>query len=971
MKKDEKETNAEKGAREYGAKAIKVLEGLEAVRKRPAMYIGSTNVSGLHHLVYEVVDNSVDEALAGYCNNIKVILHSNGSCSVEDDGRGIPVDIHPTEKVSAAQVVMTKLHAGGKFEKESYKYSGGLHGVGVSVVNALSEKLELKIYRNGKIYSQKYEYGKPLDELKEIGETEKNGTYIRFTPDSKIFEVTEFNFDTLASRLREMAFLNKGLKIEIRDENTEQEEVFFFEGGIASFIEAINAKKNPVFNEIVQFQKDDGQYILDLAFQYNDGYADQVFSFVNNIRTTEGGTHEAGFRSALTKSCNKAAQNLNMLKDGENLSSDDVREGLVCVLSIKVPEPQFEGQTKSKLGNNEVKGLVDSWVYAFLNTYYEEHPQITKKILQKAFLAQQARNAAKRARELTRRKTVLENSVLPGKLADCSESDASKTELFIVEGDSAGGCFSGDTKVALLDGRNLSFKDLIEEDKKGIKNYCYTTTKNGCVDIAPIKNPRKTKINTSVIKIILDNDEEIVCTPNHLFMLKDSSYKKAQDLTFNDSLMPLYRKLSKIENKMEINSYATQHYNHKIKKIIKLDKKIDVYDLEIEETHNFALASGIFVHNSAKQGRDRFIQAILPLRGKVINAEKARFDKLLANNEIKDLVTAIGAGIGEEEFDPTKARYHKIVIMTDADVDGSHIRILLLTFFFRHMKPLIESGYLYVAQPPLYKAKVGKTSKYLKDDSELKQFLFDWAEQNTSLKLDDKTYKENEFKNLLDQILQYDKEVTKISNYTEVSKQHCHELINFMDKHDWTLGKYTQNEIIKKLQEHFKNYKIKCKFKTDQEDENALETENQVKEILIFTENKKTWEVPLSFFESEESEKLITLYKPIAQIDLQKWNFVISDKNEITGNGVLRLADTIVNSGKSLMTIQRYKGLGEMNPDQLWETTMDPETRCLLKVTIEDGIKADQWFTSLMGDVVEDRREYIEKHAHFVRNLDI
>ena len=395
MEKDEKRIKTDKSTKEYGAKSIKVLEGLDAVRKRPAMYIGSTSISGLHHLVYEVVDNSVDEALAGHCNKIKVILHSDGSCSVEDNGRGIPVDIHPTEKISATEVVLTKLHAGGKFEKDSYKYSGGLHGVGVSVVNALSKNLKIKVFRNGKVYEQEYERGKPLAPLKETGTTEKNGTYIRFTPDPKIFDETEFKFDTLASRLRGFGFLNKGLKIEIKDENTEQEEVFLFEGGIASFVEAVNAKKNPLFTEIIQFLKDDGQYILEIACQYNDGYADQVFSFVNNIRTNEGGTHEAGFRSALTKSCNKVAQSLKILKDGESFSSDDVREGIVCVLSIKVPEPQFEGQTKTKLGNSEVKGLVDSWTYAFLNTYFEEHTQKTKKIIQKAQLAQKARNAEK------------------------------------------------------------------------------------------------------------------------------------------------------------------------------------------------------------------------------------------------------------------------------------------------------------------------------------------------------------------------------------------------------------------------------------------------------------------------------------------------------------------------------------------------------------------------------------------------
>ncbi|NDD54139.1 hypothetical protein EBZ39_09720, partial [bacterium] len=474
---------------EYGASAIKVLEGLEAVRKRPAMYIGSTNTAGLHHLVWEVVDNSVDEALAGFCTKINVVIHGDNSCSVEDNGRGIPVDIHPTEKKSAAEVVLTKLHAGGKFEKDSYKYSGGLHGVGVSVVNALSSKLELRIHRGGKEYVQWYMRGVPQADLQAIGESEKRGTFVRFWPDGSIFETTELNYDTLASRFRECAFLNKGLRISVRDERNGQSDEFYFEGGIASFIETINSKKTPLFKEIVQFNKDDETYVLDWALQYNDGYTEQTFSFVNNVRTPDGGTHESGFKSALTKVCNRYAQKFNMLKD-ESFSSEDVREGLVCVISIKVPEPQFEGQTKSRLGNSEVKGIVDSWTYAFLDTLFEENPLLAKKILQKAVLAQQARSAAKRARELTRRKSELETSVLPGKLADCSEEDPSKSELYLVEGDSAGG--------------------------------------------------------------------------------------------------------------------------------------------------------------SAKQGRDRFTQAILPLKGKIINVEKTRLDRILANQEIKDLITAIGCGVGND-----------------------------------------------------------------------------------------------------------------------------------------------------------------------------------------------------------------------------------------------------------------------------------------------------------------------------------
>lgn len=806
----DKKVSSPASVEEYGAGAIKVLEGLEAVRKRPAMYIGSTDINGLHHLVYEVVDNSVDEALGGYCNHIVVKLHADGSCSVEDNGRGIPVDIHPTEKISAAEVVLTKLHAGGKFEKDAYKYSGGLHGVGVSVVNALSEKLFLQIYRNGKIYEQTYKRGAPEGRLKEAGSTEKNGTFVRFWPDAKIFEVTEFSFETLSSRLRELAFLNKSLKIDIADERVGKEQSFYFEGGIVSLIEYINSKKTPLFDEIIQYHNDDETYILDLAFQYNDGYAEQLFSFVNNIRTSEGGTHEAGFKSALTKACNKYGQNLNLLKEGA-LSSDDTREGLVCVISIKVPEPQFEGQTKGKLGNSDVKGIVDSWVYSFLETFFEENPNIAKKILQKATLAQQARNAAKRARELTRRKTAFESAVLPGKLADCSETDPSKSEIFIVEGDSAGG--------------------------------------------------------------------------------------------------------------------------------------------------------------SAKQGRDRFTQAILPLRGKILNVEKTRLDKMLANNEIKDLITAIGGGIGNNEFNAEKARYHKVVIMTDADVDGAHIRILLLTFFFRYMLPLIEKGYLYVAQPPLYKVKVGRSERYLKDETELKDFLFDWASNNTELSVEGDIVEGSLLKDFLNKILNYEQELEKTCYQLEITINHCHELISFLSSINLNREDYSLQGLVDRANEYFANkYKVILKDEVssgNQEGEGA-------KSVILFEGHKDIWEVSQSFFFANETFKLVEIIKKIGSLNTQKWSLSVVGKDLLkSGLGVLELGRTILELGKSLMTIQRYKGLGEMNPEQLWETTMDPVKRHFLQVSIEDAMKADQCFASLMGEDVEDRKEFIEKNAHFVRNLDI
>jgi len=796
---------------EYGASAIKVLEGLEAVRKRPAMYIGSTNTAGLHHLVWEVVDNSVDEALAGFCTKINVVIHGDNSCSVEDNGRGIPVDIHPTEKKSAAEVVLTKLHAGGKFEKDSYKYSGGLHGVGVSVVNALSSKLELRIHRGGKEYVQWYMRGVPQADLQAIGESEKRGTFVRFWPDGSIFETTELNYDTLASRFRECAFLNKGLRISVRDERNGQSDEFYFEGGIASFIETINSKKTPLFKEIVQFNKDDETYVLDWALQYNDGYTEQTFSFVNNVRTPDGGTHESGFKSALTKVCNRYAQKFNMLKD-ESFSSEDVREGLVCVISIKVPEPQFEGQTKSRLGNSEVKGIVDSWTYAFLDTLFEENPLLAKKILQKAVLAQQARSAAKRARELTRRKSELETSVLPGKLADCSEEDPSKSELYLVEGDSAGG--------------------------------------------------------------------------------------------------------------------------------------------------------------SAKQGRDRFTQAILPLKGKIINVEKTRLDRILANQEIKDLITAIGCGVGNDACVTEKARYHTIAIMTDADVDGSHIRILLLTFFFRYMRPLIERGYLYIAQPPLYKVKVGRTERYLKDESEFRGFLYDWAAQSTQIMLGGKQMVGEPWQHMLRDMRAYEEELERFGNQMEVSIHHAHELIGFAKEINWTVGALTTEELVEKLKARFTKYAIT--YQQEVPVEGATEGAVVIKESIQFKELKKVWDVPVRFFQTEETAKLLELYQPVMALDREEWSFAQQGKEAAaTGQGVIRLCDAIVKTAKSLMTVQRYKGLGEMNPEQLWETTLDPAHRHLVQVTIEDAIKADQWFSSLMGEDVEDRRSYIEKHAHFVRNLDV
>jgi DNA gyrase subunit B len=791
--------------KQYGASEIQVLEGLEAVRKRPAMYIGSTGPQGLHHLVYEIVDNSVDEALAGYCSDIKVILHADGSCSVEDNGRGIPVDIHQGEGISAAEVVLTKLHAGGKFDKQAYQYSGGLHGVGVSVVNALSRRLDLEIYRDGNIWVQSYEKGKPLTPLKAIGSTNKRGTLVRFYPDPEIFkETVEFSFDTLAARLRELAFLNKQVTITIFDEISKKSHDFYFEGGIKSFVEHINAKKNPVFPKVIYFTEKDSNYILEVALQYNDGFGEQLFSFVNNINTAEGGTHVAGFKSALTKVCNKRGQSLNVLKAGESYSSEDVREGLVCVINIKVPEPQFEGQTKTKLGNNEIKGIVDSWTFNALETFFEENPQIAKIILSKAELAKRARDAAKKARDLTRRKTALEGLVLPGKLADCSNENPADTELFIVEGDSAGG--------------------------------------------------------------------------------------------------------------------------------------------------------------SAKQARDRSTQAILPLKGKILNVEKARLDRMLSNDEIKALISAVGTGIGENEFDVGKARYHKIILMTDADVDGAHIRTLLLTFFFRYMKPLIEKGYLYIAQPPLYKIKIGKREEYLKDDKNLQEFLFDWVREQAILAINERELSVVGWQELLAFVHVYDNRIQEVGRIFKISYEQLHRLVLFAQEHPWK-SEEGVDDLIKKLQAYFKKYAISRLIGGEQ---------NHGKTMLSFKLLTRQWLVDVAFFSSPELETLSQLLMPLMQLEQNPWKLRIIDKERaLEGKGVMQLLQAIIAISKPYMHVQRYKGLGEMNPEQLWETSMDKASRNLLKVKIEDEFEADSWFTTLMGDDVGGRRQFIEENGQFVKNLDI
>ncbi len=1053
---------------EYTASEIKVLEGLEGVRKRPAMYIGSTGKDGLHHLVYEVVDNSVDEALAGYCKKIKVTINKDGSVTVDDDGRGIPVDMHPILKIPAVEVALTKLHAGGKFDKKAYVISGGLHGVGVSVVNALSKKLIVEVKRDGRVYTQEYSKGITKTKLKEGAKAEGTGTTVTFWPDEEIFSTVVFDYKVLENRFREITFLNPGLKILLEDEKSGKKEEFYSSGGLIEFVKWLNKSKEALHKPIY-FKKEVDHSVIEAAIQYNSSYQENIFGFVNTINTIEGGTHVSGFKTALTRVINDYAKSKELLK-GESLQGDDVREGLTVIISLKMQEPQFEGQTKTKLGNSEMKGFVDSATTQALSEFFEENPGIARIITAKALDSAKARLAAKKAKDLVRRKNAFSLGGLPGKLADCSSRKTEDTEIYIVEGESAGGCFSMNTEVALADGRDLSFKELVEEHQQGKTNFCYTINKNGSIGIEKIENPRITKSNAEVIKVILDNNQEIICTLDHKFMLRDGTYKEAKLLTRNDSLMPLNKKISKVGGRITIEGYEmvwdpkrkwifthmladeynlrnyiytnkqnevrhhidfnkrnnnprnitrlnkeqhlllhTEHldrtlhrqdvkekarqahrnpeyrkrvsdwakqpeikkmmsersrklwenpeykrnimekyikfynsngkyrenlkkrfyqqqkeywlnlenkkkaseklkkffeknpdtkeylsnlakeqwkdeflllwrrqktkeqwtpefrkkrkdsynqtyyrktislmksiaeregslnnfdnvriqgrdksilslkefqkrffnrdkeemletvknYNHKIKRIERLTERIDVYDIEVPNTHNFALASGVFVHNSAKMARNKEIQAILPLKGKILNVEKSSPVRSLSSEEIANLITAIGTGVGEN-FNVENLRYNKIIIMSDADVDGEHIKTLLLTLFYRFMPQLIESSHIYVALPPLYRVRKGQKDQYVYTDEELK------------------------------------KEVSNV------------------------------------------------------------------------------------------------------------------DSNNVT----------------------RFKGLGEMSSTQLWDTTMNPKTRKIKKIFIEDAVEADSVFTMLMGDDVQARKLFIQENAKEA-NLDI
>ena len=835
---------------EYSADSIKVLEGLEAVRKRPAMYIGSTGPSGLHHLVYEVVDNSIDEALGGYCDLINVTIHTDGSVTVIDNGRGIPVDRHESGK-SAAEVVLTVLHAGGKFENSAYKVSGGLHGVGVSVVNALSELLELEIWRNGQVFTQTYQRGTPTADLEITGTTKRRGTKVTFRPDTQIFETTVFSFDTLAQRLRELAFLNGGIVITLDDERDGKNHRFHYEGGIVSFVEHLNKNKATVNDKPIHMHGEKDGIDAEVALQWNDGYAETVYAFANNINTHEGGTHLSGFKAALTRTLNSYVTKNNLSKDlKESVSGDDIREGLVAVVSVKIPNPQFEGQTKTKLGNTEVKGIVETIVNDKLGAYFEENPGVARKIISKAIDAARAREAARKARDLVRRKGALDGSSLPGKLADCQERDPALSELYLVEGESAGG--------------------------------------------------------------------------------------------------------------------------------------------------------------SAKQGRDRRFQAILPLKGKILNVEKARFDKMISSDEIKTMIAALGCGIGAEDFDITKLRYHRIIIMTDADVDGSHIRTLLLTFFYRQLPQVIERGYIYIAQPPLFRVKRGKSETYIKNERGLEDYLIRRSVGGRVVRIpaSGEEFSGPDLEKLLQRMTTHQKLIQIIER-----RGHSREIIDALLAAGADRDYFTDRDRLEALSHALTTSNRVVAVHSDEEHSRyQLQIEDRA------TGYPRQYTVGFDFVTTAEYRTLLANHRDMPSFD----GVVIvsavtstspeeaeqddlpeaatdatgmggapvdeatrlaaepkertrkpADQPDVTLRSIDHLVDYFLAAGKKGVAINRYKGLGEMNPDQLWETTMDPTIRTLLQVRAEDHTEADQMFTTLMGDQVEPRRKFIEDNALDVKNLDV
>ena len=802
---------------EYNADQIKILEGLEAVRKRPGMYIGDTSFRGFHHCVYEIVDNAVDEALAGYCTEIKVIIHVDNSMTVVDNGRGIPTDMVPGEGVSAAEIVYTKLHAGGKFNEEggAYKVSGGLHGVGASVVNALSKWVRIEIKKHGKLHRLEFAHGVAKEPLKVIGDCDlkDTGTTVTFKSDNEIFEVHEYNYDTLANRFREMAFLNKGLKIVMKDERTDKEETFHYEGGLAEFAMYLNRAKTPIHKEPIYIFQSRDNYEIEVAMQWTDGYSEVLTSYANNINTPEGGVHVSGFKTALTRVLNNYAKDNNILKNIKiTLTGDDMREGLTAIISVKLTNPQFEGQTKSKLGNSEVEGIVNSLLGDKFKIYLEENPNVGKAILKKSIDAAAAREAARKARELTRRKSVLDFSGLPGKMADCQEKDPEFCEIYIVEGDSAGG--------------------------------------------------------------------------------------------------------------------------------------------------------------SAKQGRDRRTQAVLPLKGKILNVEKARYDKMLSNDEIKLLVQALGTSIGKDSFDVSRLRYYKIVIMTDADVDGSHIRTLLLTLFYRHLPEIVERGHLYIAQPPLFRYKKGKHEKYLKDGGELESYLVSSALTDTIIKIDGAVTDVETVKNLVNKFRNYNESLNSYDrHYDALFLKTLVEDATL--KADMMKDKTKLEAFIKmisgKLNSHdqvsLKKYDLKV-------EEDLKNLGYQLRVQVVSALKTKNFRIGTQFADSVEFASLVNQFEGIQKF--LKSTFELKDQSDSSSHeGLHAFAKFVSEDGRQGAYIQRYKGLGEMNPEQLWETTMDPKNRTLLQVKIEDTIDADQVFSVLMGDQVEPRRLFVETNALNVRNLDI
>ena len=813
MPKAVKKKEKVKKSGSYDATTIQVLEGVEAVRKRPGMYIGDTTARGLHHLVYEVVDNSVDEALAGHATQVLVVIQEDGSVKVSDDGRGIPVDTHKSMKKSALEVVMTTLHAGGKFDNKAYRVSGGLHGVGVSVTNALSEWCEVEVCRDGKIHRQKYAKGHVKSKIQVTGKTKKTGTQVEFKPDETIFDTVNFSFDTLSNRLRELAFLNKGIKVSIRDERVKKEikeHNFFYKGGIAEFIQYLNRNKNPLHKKIFYVQRTKDGVESEVSLQYNDGFGEELFSFANNINTIEGGTHLSGFRTALTRAANQYAKTKDLLKNiTGNLSGTDLMEGLTAVVSVKVPNPQFEGQTKTKLGNGEVEGIVYSVVYEGLSTFFEENPPIANKIIDKATLALRAREAARKARELTRRKGALDSAALPGKLADCSDEDPANSEIYLVEGDSAGG--------------------------------------------------------------------------------------------------------------------------------------------------------------SAKQGRDRRFQAILPLRGKIINVQKARIDKVLSNEEIRTIITAIGTGISEE-FNLEKLRYNKVILMCDADVDGSHIRTLLLTFFYRQMPRLIENGHIYIAQPPLYKIKRGRREEYIQSEEKMNQILLELGSEGLNLKKEKKkgVTSGKELRDLLSLIQAIDdleKSLFRQNIYLE----------RYLAAYDSKKGYPTC--LARIPAEQFETYLFTDKEKADFKKKFGKKKPSSEEEVEGGEPDDG-----IEWYEIPEAEEFEKIRKQFAKLGFEITDYLDKDeaifeiespKDRDAIKSLARLLVWVKENAKKGMSLQRYKGLGEMNPHQLWETTMDPSKRTVLRVTLEDVVEADEVFTILMGDQVEPRRKFIERHAKLVRNLDV